>query len=91
LDRLALPGSRLAAEAGSTASAHGDIVGEMKTVWQARVGQAAAKVGENAPMAATCCNACRTCVQTNLVAAGLAGVLAVGAAVARLWRSPGSA
>jgi hypothetical protein len=60
----------------------------MKTVWQGRVGQAAAKYGESAPMAATCCNACRTCVQTNLVAAALAGFLAVGTALARLWRAP---
>jgi hypothetical protein len=27
------------------------------------------RYAEQAPMAATCCNACRTCVQTNLLAA----------------------
>ncbi len=63
----------------------------MKTVWQGRVGRAAARYGENAPMAATCCNACRTCVQTNVVAAAFAGILAVGAAVARLRRPSSSA
>ena len=59
---------------------------DVKTVWQGRISHAAAKYGENAPMAATCCNACRTCVQTNLIAGALAGVVAVGAAVARVWR-----
>jgi hypothetical protein len=48
--------------------------------------QAAAKYGEHAPMAATCCNACRACVQTNLIAGALAGVLALGAGIARLVR-----
>jgi hypothetical protein len=62
----------------------------MKTVWNGRVGQAAARYGESAPMAGTCCNACRTCVQTNLVAAAFAVLLAVGAAVARLWRPSSS-
>jgi hypothetical protein len=45
--------------------------------------QAAAKYGEVAPNAAACCNACRTCVQTNLLAAALAGVAAVGSSLAR--------
>ena len=38
--------------------------------------QAAGKYGENAPMAAVCCNACRTCVTTNvlgILAASVAG------------------
>jgi len=56
----------------------------VKTVWQGRVGQAAAKYGEHAPMATTCCNACRTCVQTNLVAGVLAATIAAGAGLARL-------
>jgi hypothetical protein len=55
----------------------------MKTVWNGRVGQAAARYGESAPMAGTCCNACRTCVQTNLLAAALAGLTAAGAFIAR--------
>jgi hypothetical protein len=39
-----------------------------------------AKVGDQAPMAAVCCNACRTCATTNLLAlatgAGLGAVYA---------------
>jgi hypothetical protein len=44
--------------------------------------QAATKVGDQAPMAAVCCNACLTCTTTNLIAlatgAGLGAVYAVG-------------
>ena len=43
--------------------------------------QAAAKYGEQAPMATVCCNACRTCVTTNLIglATGAVGVVGFGA------------
>lgn len=41
--------------------------------------QAAAKYGDHAPMAAVCCNACRTCTTTNLLA------LATGAGVGALY------
>jgi hypothetical protein len=58
----------------------------MKTFATGKLSQAAAKVGENAPMAATCCNACRTCVQTNLIALGLAATIGAGAWVARIFR-----
>ncbi len=58
----------------------------MKVVSTGRINQTLARYGENAPMAATCCNACRTCVQTNAIAAGLALVVAAGAAIPRLWR-----
>ena len=54
----------------------------VKQIWQGRMLQAATKVGDQAPMAAVCCNACRTCTTTNLVAlglgAGLGAVYAVG-------------
>ena len=44
--------------------------------------QVAAKYGDQAPMAAVCCNACRTCATTNLLAlatgAGLGALYAVG-------------
>ena len=43
----------------------------MKVISTGRLNDAAAKYGEHAPMAATCCNACRTCVQTNLIALAL--------------------
>ena len=55
----------------------------MQTIWRGRVTQAAAKYGEHAPVATACCNACRTCIQTNLFALGLAGVAAAGAFIAR--------
>jgi hypothetical protein len=58
----------------------------VKTVWQGRVSQAAAKYSEHAPMAATCCNACRACVQTNMIAGALAAVVALGAGIRRFAR-----
>ena len=39
----------------------------MKQIWTSRLAQAAGKYGEHAPMATVCCNACRTCVTTNIV------------------------
>jgi hypothetical protein len=48
-----------------------------------RVTQATARYGEHAPMAAVCCNACRTCVQTNVVGLALGAVAAFGAAMRR--------
>jgi hypothetical protein len=51
------------------------------------VAQAAGKYGENAPMAAVCCNACRTCTTTNLISLGIAGVSGAAIGVANLaWR-----
>jgi hypothetical protein len=46
------------------------------------------KYGEHAPMATACCNACRTCVQTNVLTLALAGIVGAGAAVARFFRRP---
>ena len=37
-------------------------------------------------MATTCCNACRACVQTNVISIGLAAVAAAGYGVARVLR-----
>ena len=48
--------------------------------------QAAGKYGENAPMAAVCCNACRTCVTTNIVGFATAAVAGAGYAVANFTR-----
>ena len=39
----------------------------MKQIATLRVSEVTAKYGEHAPMATVCCNACRTCVQTNLL------------------------
>lgn len=59
----------------------------MKTIWTGRVVQAAGKYGENAPMTAVCCNACRTCITTNIVGVAMAGITGVGYAVASFARS----
>jgi hypothetical protein len=48
--------------------------------------RAAGKYGENAPMAAVCCNACRTCVTTNILGVVTAGVAGAGYAVANFAR-----
>lgn len=56
----------------------------VKTVWQGRAMQVAAKYGDQAPMAAVCCNACRTCATTNLASLALAGVAGAGAFAIRL-------
>jgi hypothetical protein len=54
------------------------------TIWQGRVSQTAAKYSEHAPMAATCCNACRACVHTNLIGLGLAAAVSIGMFARRL-------
>ena len=58
----------------------------MKQIATVRVSQVAARYGEHAPMATACCNACRTCVQTNLLGIALGAVAAGGAAARRLLR-----
>ena len=54
----------------------------VESIWTGRMAQAAGKYGENAPMAAVCCNACRTCVTTNVLGVAMAGVAAAGFGVA---------
>ncbi|HYI73838.1 MAG TPA: hypothetical protein VEW90_01105 [Gaiellaceae bacterium] len=62
----------------------------MKTVLQGRAMQVAARYGDQAPMAAVCCNACRTCTTTNLLAlaagVGMGALYAVGRFGKRLVR-----
>jgi hypothetical protein len=58
----------------------------VKTIWTGPVARTAAKYGENAPMATACCNACRTCVTTNLLSLGMAAIAGAGYAVARFAR-----
>jgi hypothetical protein len=41
------------------------------------------RAAEHVPMATACCNACRTCVQTNVLALGLAGIAGLSAFVTR--------
>jgi hypothetical protein len=48
--------------------------------------QAAGKYGEHAPMAAVCCNACRTCVTTNVLSIVFGSLAFVGLGAARLAR-----
>jgi len=58
----------------------------VKQIWTSRVAQAAGKYGDNAPMAAVCCNACRTCVTTNGLSLALAAIIGAGAGIARFGR-----
>jgi hypothetical protein len=45
------------------------------------------RYAEQAPMAATCCNACRTCVQTNALAALAGAGIWLASLAGRLVRS----
>jgi hypothetical protein len=58
----------------------------MKQIWTGRVGQVAGKYSEHAPMATVCCNACRTCVTTNVLSFLIGAGAAVGVFVARAVR-----
>ena len=58
----------------------------MKQFASVKVGQVVARYGEHAPAATVCCNACRTCVTTNLAAALLVGVTGLAASARRLFR-----
>jgi len=62
----------------------------MKQIWTGRMAQAAGKYGENAPMAAVCCNACRTCVTTNILGVAMAGLAGAGYGLVRLAKRVGS-
>ena len=41
------------------------------------------RAAEHAPMATACCNACRTCVQTNILALVVGAIGSLGAIVRR--------
>jgi hypothetical protein len=60
----------------------------MQTVWQGRLTQAAAKYGEHAPAATACCNACRACATSNVIALALGALTAAGAAISRRFAGP---
>ena len=66
----------------------GATISGVKQIWTGRAAQLAGKYGENAPTAAVCCNACRTCATTNLVSFGLAALAGAGAFVMRAIRKP---
>jgi hypothetical protein len=63
----------------------------MKQFATARLAQTAAKVGEQAPLATTCCNACRTCMTANVLTIATAGLAGAGLAIKRLVRRSGTA
>jgi hypothetical protein len=48
----------------------------------------ASRAADNAPMVTACCNACRTCVQTNIIALALAGIAGIGAFLKRVIAKP---
>jgi hypothetical protein len=58
----------------------------MKQIWTGRVGQVAGKYGEHAPAVTACCNACRACVTTNVVALLMGAAAGLGAFVTRRVR-----
>jgi hypothetical protein len=58
----------------------------VKPIWTGRVAQAAAKYGEQAPMATVCCNACRTCLTSNVLALAGGAIAGAGLGIARLAR-----
>jgi hypothetical protein len=58
----------------------------MKRIWTSRLAQAAGQYSEHAPMATVCCNACRTCVTTNIFALAAAGVAGAGYKAARFTK-----
>ena len=58
----------------------------MKQIWSGRAVQLAGKYGEHAPTAAVCCNACRTCLTTNLIGVATAAAGAVGYRLLSLTR-----
>ena len=62
----------------------------VKQIWTGRAAQVAAKYGETAPTAAVCCNACRTCLTTNLIGFATAGLAAAGYGIARFARRLGT-
>jgi hypothetical protein len=58
----------------------------VKEIWTGRVTEAAVKYGDQVPMVTACCNACRTCVQTNLIGLAFASAAAAGVALRRFGR-----
>jgi hypothetical protein len=58
----------------------------MKQFATVRLAQTASKVGEHAPLATACCNACRTCVTTNILTIATACVAGAGLAISRFVR-----
>jgi hypothetical protein len=58
----------------------------MKQFATLRLAQTASKVGEHAPLATACCNACRTCVTTNVLTIVTAAFVGAGVGLRRVVR-----
>jgi len=58
----------------------------VKQIWTGKAVDLAARYGEQAPTAAVCCNACRTCLTTNLLGLATAVAGAVGYRAVQLAR-----
>jgi hypothetical protein len=58
----------------------------VKVIASGRLAQTVGRYGENAPAATACCNACRTCVTTNLIGLALAALAGAGVAIRKLAR-----
>jgi hypothetical protein len=58
----------------------------MKQFATVRLAQTASRVGEHAPLATACCNACRTCVTTNILTVLTAGLAGACVGVTRFLR-----
>ena len=58
----------------------------MKQIWVGRAAEVVGKYAENSPTAAVCCNACRTCLTTNLLGLATAGLVAAGMSARRFVR-----
>ena len=48
--------------------------------------EATVKYGENVPTVAVCCNACRTCVTSNVLTVAMGAIAGAGYAVANFAR-----
>jgi hypothetical protein len=58
----------------------------VKQIWEGRALQAASRFGEVAQSSTVCCNACRTCVTTNLAGLALGALAAAGISIGRFAR-----
>jgi hypothetical protein len=62
----------------------------MKQILTGRIPLVVAKYGEQAPAATVCCNACRSCVTTNLASAvilGLTGLVGLAQRLAHVRKT----
>jgi hypothetical protein len=55
----------------------------VKQIATGPLAQVAGRYAEHTPVATACCNACRTCVQTNLIALATGGLAALAAGLHR--------